>query len=185
MINIKSNIRTVRKSFQKYVGKFNNKLSQVIEYVTNQFYDELVKNINKFLPNPVRNILTNEIEEDDYSFMYDINIQKENDLLFKIKLGENSLRKASDGNLVNPFYYYEFGFGIMGEGTYKNYSDAIQFGWSYDVNNHSYAGWTYKVNGMTYWTNGVNGLGFLQETVDWYKENKEQILQDAIKKAGL
>lgn len=185
MLTIKSNISSVRKKFQKYTSSFNKKLSKAIEDITNQFYNELVKNINKYLPNPVRNILTNEIEVDDYSFMNDIKIQKENDLLFKIKLGQNSLRRANDGKLVNPFYYYEFGFGIIGEGTYKNYFDAIQFGWAYDVNDHSYAGWTYPVNDVYYWTNGVNGLGFLQETVDWYKNNKEKIISDALKKVGL
>ena len=164
---------------------FSTKLSKAIEIITDTFYDELVKNINQDLPDPIRNILTNEIEEDDFSFINDIKIEKVNDLLFKIKLGDNSGRLAKDGTVVNPFYYYEFGFGIMGEGTYKNYFEAIQFGWAYDVNLHGYAGWTYKVNGTTYWTNGVNGLGFLQRTVDWYKDNKDKIISDALQKVGL
>ena len=164
---------------------FSTKLSKAIEIITDTFYDELVKNINQDLPDPIRNILTNEIEEDDFSFINDIKIEKVNDLLFKIKLGDNSGRLAKDGTVVNPFYYYEFGFGIMGEGTYKNYFEAIQFGWAYDVNLHCYAGWTYKVNGTTYWTNGVNGLGFLQRTVDWYKDNKDKIISDALQKVGL
>ena len=186
MINIKSNIRNVRKSFQKYVSQFNNKLNKAIEYITATFYEEIVKNVNQCLPDPVRDsALSNDIEVDDYSFMYDIVIEKVNDLYYKIKLGENSGRKAKDGSIVNPFYYYEFGFGFVGLGGFDNYDKAFEFGWDYDVNNHGSAGWNYKINGQTYWTSGLNGLGFLQKTIDWYKENKEQILKDAIKKAGL
>ena len=186
MLTIKSNISKVRKEYQKYTGDFNKKLSKAIEDITNQFYEEIVKNKNKCLPNPVRDsAYGNEIEEDDYSFINDIKVTRESELFFKIRLGENSVRKAKDGNLVNPFYYYEFGFGAIGQGGFQNYDKAFEFGWNYDVNQHGYAGWYYKVNGVWYWTNGLNGLGFLQETVDWYKNNKEKIISGALKKVGL
>lgn len=177
MLKIKSNIKTFNRKFAKFTNNFNKKIEKAIEDITNQFYNQIVTNINLYLPDPK--------QVDDFSFMYDINITKENDMLFLIKLGENSGRVATDGTIVNPFYYFEFGFGMVGLGGFSNYDKAFDFGWDYDVNNHSYFGWYYKINGVNYWTDGFEGLGFLQKTVNWYKDNKEEIIKNALEKVGL
>lgn len=177
-MKVTSNIQSFNKTFKKYVNSFPKKLSKFIEYICDEFYNKLYKNINKALPNE---------HIDDFSFTNDIQKVKKGDLYWVVELGKNSVRyNEKTGDAVNPFYYFEFGFGYIGNLTPLDIqSKAYQMGWEYDVNNHDVDGWKYKALGSINWTQGIEGEGYIRDTIYWFEKNQQKIVEKALKKAGI
>lgn len=84
----------------------------------------------------------------------------------------------SDGAMVNPFFFIEFGFGLKGE---ANPIDNItSYDWEYNINNHTNdkAQFSWKINGAV-------GVGFIQHTIRDYSTRWIDIAVLELKKAGI
>ena len=106
-----------------------------------------------------------------------------------VKTGNNSVRiniggnlpkhKMSDGTLVNPVYFIEFGFGIEGEDSPMKNAD--KYDWEYNINGHQH-GWTFAGrDGLFHYSEGREGLNFLYNTIEKYKQNWKDYLIEMIK----
>lgn len=85
-----------------------------------------------------------------------------------------------DGTTVNPYYFIEFGWGIVGENNPVNYH--LQNGWIYNVNKHTQAWWYVGYNGEPRASYGRQGIDFLYNAMKKLKPNLEAALGERLKK---
>lgn len=75
--------------------------------------------------------------------------------------------EMSDGTMVNPYYFIEFGWGIRGEENPIRYHEQNQ--WSYNINDHTTAWWYIGYNGKPRASYGRQGIDFLYKAMQKFK----------------
>lgn len=102
-----------------------------------------------------------------------------------IYVGRNTMEiEMKDGRMVNPYFFIEFGYGIVGADNPVQYSS--QSGWAYNVNGHrnswSYAAWDSNPDDPRWiHTKGRRGIDFFYRITRKYRENWKELAEAAIK----
>ena len=108
----------------------------------------------------------------------------------RVSIGENLQKhELSDGTLVNPAYFIEFGFGVRGQKSpAKNHE---KYGWEYNLNNHDESGfplpspWVYEGwDGGFHTSDGTVGTNFMYLTIQKYKDNWLKYLKELMESAN-
>lgn len=92
----------------------------------------------------------------------------------------SSLRQflGYETKLVNPIYFIEFGFGIIGESNKSPHNE--EYGWYYNLNQHKGA-WYYRDSGNLYRSSGTKGINFMYNTIEKYRLEWKNYLITLIK----
>ena len=109
----------------------------------------------------------------DFDFWFDIELTGENSV--KVSIGDKiKPHIMSDKALVNPAYFIEFGFGVVGQQNPKK--NAELYHWSYNKNAHEAGNiyrpspWIYEgFDGVLRESRGAEGINFLYRTIDKYR----------------
>lgn len=93
----------------------------------------------------------------------------------------------ANGDEVNPFFFIEFGYGIIGQNNPALYASSN--GWIYNINNHQnfiiYAYDNMAGEKETVKTQGTKGINFFYNTVAKYRNNWKQYAEEYLKKVGI
>ena len=174
MIKINSNIDKVIANFTKKKNNFKNKLENVAKKIAEKMSEDMR---NEILSN--RHIWA-EKGSMDYIDTINFDIAKTGDNSVRVSIGENLQKHImSDGTLVNPVYFIEFGFGIKGEE--KPMENADKYDWVYNINNHEDAWVFFGYDDKFHTTKGREGLNFLYNTIVKYKANWETYIFEIMK----
>jgi len=180
MIQIDSNIDKVLKSLKEKQKKLRIVISRISKIVAEQIKQDMIREIELTrsqwsesyeriggVVNPSNQITVN----------YNINGAR-------ISIG-NSAEKLvmADGGTVNPYYFIEFGFGVIGETSpAKNSSIA---GWEYNINKHS-KGWYFTgTDEKSHKSYGRIGINFMYNAVQKNKHKWQTIVINEFKKEGI
>lgn len=170
MITIKSNIKQFLENYRKKVENLKVVLDNVAE--------KLAQKMCAFM--------ALEISSLKYVWVEEGNLQDVKNIDFDIEsIGTNSVRvsigknltpfEMKDGTLVNPAFFIEFGFGIVGQNNPKQNHEA--FDWEYNINGHTTA-WYYKYNDEYYRSEGRQGINFMYNAQQKAKEFLMEILKE-------
>jgi hypothetical protein len=183
MITIKSNIDEFLKNYQKKIKEFENMLNDLATKLVQRMSDDMKQIIND-------NVMvwsSDEIGHDETGKMafhrgknISFDIEPLTAYSIRVSIGDNlDKHEMTDGELVNPVYFIEFGFGLMGQ---KNPSyNASKFDWVYNKNLHakawSYEGW----DGEEHISDGAKGINFMYDTIQKYRKDWKIYLADLLK----
>lgn len=176
MITVKSNIDEFLKAYKKKVDRFQSVLQGFAEKLAKKMSDDMLQDIftTKMTWAP------NELQQDETGKMGTIedvrfDIVPTSNTSVKVVIGENLPKHImTDGTLVNPVYFIEFGFGIVGqENPQKN---TENFGWVYNKEGHETAWWYKGFDGKAHYSKGAAGINFLYRTIDKYKTDWKNYL---------
>ena len=135
MITVKSNINEFLKNYRKKVGNFKSTLYAVAE--------KLAEKMISYMKSEIERTHSTWYEKGSYAHIrtVDFEIIPLSSNSIRVEIGKN-LDKfiMSDGTLVNPAFFIEFGFGILGEKAPMK--DHEKFEWEYNINGHT-KGWSY------------------------------------------
>ena len=97
----------------------------------------------------------------------------------RVVLGENlDKHEMSNGSLVNPLYFIEFGFGVRGESKPAHNHEKVN--WEYNKRNRQeawgYQGW----DGKIHISDGIVGTNFMYRTMDDYRTNWKKYLKELL-----
>lgn len=170
MITVKSNINEFLKNYRKKVANFENMLNVLAEKLVERIKADMLRVIeNQQL---VWQEEAGNLAEIDPSNI-DFTTKKVGENTIRVSIGEKLPRfPMSDGTLVNPVYFIEFGFGI--EGQNAPMQNREKYGWRYNINHYN-EGWTYLDKyGEEQFSRGRQGTNFLYNTIQTYKTNWKQ-----------
>lgn len=93
----------------------------------------------------------------------------------------------ANGDEVNPFFFIEFGYGIIGQNNPALYASSN--GWVYNVNNHTsfiiYAYDNIAGEKETVKTEGTKGINFFYNTVAKYRNNWKKYAEEYLSKVNI
>ena len=174
MVTIKSNIDKFLQNYRKRIESF-----KIILYnIANKLADKMIKSMKDQIK---RDFYTwwefgsyVEIEEFD-NISFDITQLDETSI--RIDIGKNlPLFEMSDGALVNPAFFIEFGFGIVGQNNPKKNHEV--FNWEYNINGHT-KGWVYMGrDGAFHGSKGKLGINFMYNAQQNAKKFLEEIMTE-------
>lgn len=174
MISIKSNIKGFLDNYRKKAQRFEVFIENVAEKLAEKMID--------FMRNEIKtNFYTwyeygsyGEIPEFDNISFDIIPIDAKS---IRIDIGKNlPLFPMSDGTLVNPAFFIEFGFGIIGQNNPMKNHEA--FDWEYNIHGHT-KGWTYfGVDGKFHGSKGKKGINFMYNAQQKAKEFLLEIVKE-------
>lgn len=151
------------KNDTKFQDFISDKCFKTLQRVTNERLiggttnDELIGEYSK----------NNKINKDDDGFV----------------LYNDTVIEVDDPNYPNGFSIalaFEYGVGIVGEGTYN--SDYFR-PWEYNVNNYNF-GWYFKKDGETQHTYGYMGFEIFRYTAEEINQNLNKWVEEYYKKIG-
>jgi hypothetical protein len=97
-----------------------------------------------------------------------------------IEIGNNILPiEMSDGELVNPVYFIEFGFGIIGEENPKVGAD--EYDWEYNVNLRDKEWYFRGRDGHSYKSMGREGINFIHTVISKYRNEWKDYFFELLK----
>ena len=180
MITVKSNINEFLKNYRKRVGNFKSTLNVIAEKLVERIKADMLRVIEnkQFVWQEEAGNLA-EIEPSDIDFT----TTQVGENTIRVSIGERLPRfPMSDGTLVNPVYFIEFGFGIEGQESPMQNRD--KYGWRYNIN-HYIEGWTYLDKyGEEQFSRGREGTNFLYNTIQTYKTNWKQYVAEIMTEIG-
>jgi hypothetical protein len=180
MIVVKTNIGEFIKRYQKKVDKFKSVLSTFAEKLAKKMCDDMLDAINRAKSDwnePQSFLDTLTINESTFNITISGNIAKvtigENLPLRELGNTEYSIvAKAQKPTYVNPIYFIEFGFGVVGEKKPSPHSK--KFDWEYNINRHGRQTedpWHYRDEMIDLQTSsGKEGINFMYNTIQKYRE---------------
>ena len=130
MITVKSNINEFLKNYRKKVGDFKSTLNVLAEKLVERIKSDMLRVIEnkQFVWQEEAGNLA-EIDPSDIDFT----TTQVGENTIRVSIGERLPRvPMSDGTLVNPVYFIEFGFGIEGQESPMQNRD--KYGWRYNIN---------------------------------------------------
>lgn len=174
MISVKSNINGFLENYKKKAKSFQF----VLDNTANKLALKVIEEMKK------------EIETNRFQWAEKGKLETISNIDFKIEpIGEKSVRVSigdnlrkytmSDGTLVNPVFFIEFGFGIVGQNNPKKNHEL--FDWEYNINGHTEAWWYIGFDGEFYQTEGVEGINFIYKTIYERKEYWQNYLKELLK----
>lgn len=188
MITVKSNIKQFLENYRKKVENFKVVLNTVAEKLATRMahdmYEEIARTENVWAIDDKPNF-HDETGKMGYahtgkSFEYWFDIQHTSDRSVRVGIGENiQPHLMSDGNLVNPAYFIEFGFGIVGQNNPMKNADA--YNWIYNKKNHNEAWYYGGYDAEIHLSDGAKGINFMYNTIQRYKDNWQKYLGELLK----
>jgi hypothetical protein len=187
MITISSNINEFLKTYRKKVEKIKNVLLGIAEKLANQMAQDMYNEIKR-----TENIwaIEDNLNNHDETGKMGFHMGKDFNYWFDIQLLENNSARVTigqkaephilkDGTIVNPAFFIEFGFGIVGQNNPAKNSEAV--GWVYNKNNHEkawqYLGWDF----VDHISDGAKGINFMYNTIEKYRGNWSNYLKQLFK----
>lgn len=193
MIKVSSNINEFLKHYKKRVSNFKDMLENIAEKLAKRMSEDMYKEIQEneamwapFNPETEQNERgkMGTYKGKSFDFWFEINSMGENAV--RVSIGEKiKPHEMSDHSLVNPAYFIEFGFGIIGQQSPAK--NAELYGWSYNKNNHSKYNnppddpWIYE--GFDHWlrqSRGAEGINFMYRTIDKYRNGWKYYLKELL-----
>ena len=186
MITVKSNINEFLKNYRKKVANFKSTLNvlaeKLAERMSADMKDIIFKETYTWSPDADNNDETGKMAyHRGVDIAFDITSIGNNAV--RVSIGENlSKHEMKNGDIVNPIYFIEFGFGVRGQrNPATNHS---KFGWEYNLNNHTEGGdpdspWWYEgFDGEYHLSDGTKGINFMYRTIDKYRNGWQQYLKE-------
>ena len=177
MIRVKSNINQFLKNYKKRVDVVKLTLSEIAEKLAQKMSADMAMEIHN-----LRHVW---VEDGNLSTVsnIDFDIKKIDDSTVVVSIGDNLKKfEMGDGALVNPVFFIEFGFGIVGQENPKKNHEA--YDWEYNINEHKTAWYYYDHLGYKYRTSGREGINFMYRVIQEYKTNWLKYLQELLKENG-
>lgn len=172
MININSNVADVIKFFEEKQRRVQDTESAILKKVAERIRQRLLTMYSAMSYDSEE--LLSLIDVDDIDIQYQPN-------RCIIKIGSNTEKMTmKDGSQVNPFFFIEFGFGLIGEQNPTKKSK--DYNWVYNVNKHK-SGWYYtsKVTGETrVWTQGYSGANAFDNIITNFKNICNEVIREEI-----
>lgn len=186
MINIKSNINDFIKRFDNRIKKVNNSLENIAYRIAQEMSNDMMREIslNRFVWLQQGSELEN-IGAIDFNILKTGNnsvIVSIGESLPKIRVGESvsSKKRGQPIQDINPMFFVEFGFGIIGEQRPKN---TMSYEWEYNINDRNNS-WYFKGRfDELYKTSGGEGINFMFNTIIKYRNKWKEIVMREIKEA--
>lgn len=173
MITIKSNIDKFLENYKKKVEATQKSLLNIAEKLAQKMSSDMAFEISQ-----LRYVW---VEEGKLSTISNIDFSIEiiGASSVRVSIGNNLTPFAmSDGTLVNPVYFIEFGFGIVGQDNPKE--NHSKYDWEYNIHNHDSA-WYYRgLNGELLKSSGREGINFMYRVIQDYKNNWKKYLKELI-----
>ena len=174
MITIKSNIKDFLNNYKKKVENFKVVLNTVAE--------KLAQKIIEYMKNEIETNRFQWAEKGKLETITNVGftITPTSDKSVRVFIGDNLRKyKMKDGTLVNPVFFIEFGFGIVGQDNpSKNHE---YFDWEYNINGHTDAWWYLGFDGEFYETKGTQGINFMYKALIDKKEDWKAYLKKLLK----
>ena len=180
MITVNSNINEFLENYRKRVANFKTVLNSIAQKLAERMSADMKKIIfdetYTWSPDAEDNDETGKMAYHrgvDISF----DITSIGDNAVRVSIGGNlDKHEMSDGTMVNPIYFIEFGFGLRGkENPATNHS---KFGWEYNKNSHNDAWWYEGWDGEWHLSDGAKGTNFMYRTIDAYRNGWKQYLKE-------
>lgn len=171
MIKVSSNINEFLKHYKKRIHNFKDMLDNLAEKLARRMSDDM-KNIIQSDRRWQEHGNLSQIDNVDFT------IEKINGSTVKVSVGENLPKfKMTDGTLVNPAFFIEFGFGIVGENKPKEGKD--RYGWEYNIRGHKES-WFFWYDGILMESEGREGVNFIYQTMDNYRKNLQKYIKELL-----
>ncbi len=192
MIKVTSNIDGFLKNYRTRVGNFKAMLNtlavKLAQRMSADMKDLIFKETSIWSPDADDNDETGKIAwHRGKDILFDI--QQLGNNAVRVSIGENlEKHEMSDGKLVNPIYFIEFGFGLRGQQS--SATNHSKVGWEYNVNNHTKGGyppspWVYEGwDGELHTSDGTKGINFMYRTIDKYRIGWKQYLKELMTEIG-
>lgn len=189
MILVKSNIDNLIKSFEKFRNAYKVSLETIAERLGKVMCEEMISEIERS-----RSIWLQPNGNLENVANIDYTITKSGENFIRVTLGENlplikvgdtrySLPQNKKISYVNPLYFIEFGWGVIGEQNPKN--GTTTYSWKYNINEHGRQTenpfYFWGNDGMLVETQGREGVNFLYNTLEKYRTKWKQTLINLIK----
>jgi hypothetical protein len=191
MVVVASNVEKVLKKFEKYRTAIKLTIDQIAEKLAKSMVDDMLADIEQQRPTWLQpNGNLERVDNIGY------NISKLEDGFIRITLGENlplirtgntkySLENNKHYTWVNPLYFIEFGFGVLGENNPKEGTN--RYDWIYNTNEHGRETenpYTFKgLDGQLVETEGGEGINFLYNTIQKYRNSWKDLLLTMVKES--
>jgi hypothetical protein len=171
MITISSNIDDFLKAYRKRVEKFKEVLFGIAEKLATRMATDMAYEITS-----LRSVWEEEGNLDEISnFNFDIQVIDNNSV--RVLIGsELTPLEMEDGTLVNPIYFIEFGFGIVGQQNPKKNHE--KYDWEYNINQHNRAWYYYGKAGQKFRSKGREGINFMYNTIEKYRTNWQEYFKE-------
>ena len=175
MIKITSNIDEFLKNYKKKVQNFEETINNIAEKLAIR------------MSNDMKNMIFNDMRWQEHG-----NLSRINDVDFRVeKINQNSVRVyigetlpkfiMTDGTLVNPAFFIEFGFGIAGQENPMKNHDKYQ--WESNIRGHKDS-WFFWYDCILMESKGTEGINFMYNTIKNYKDNWKQYLKELLEEQG-
>ena len=175
MISVKSNINEFLKNYRKKASNFKNSLNGIAEKLAKRMSEDM------------KSLIQTDKRWQEHGNLSTINevsfdIESIGDNAVRVSIGDNLPKLVmTDGTLVNPSFFIEFGFGIVGERTPKKNHD--KYNWEYNINQHKTA-WMFRYNGELMESEGREGINFMYNTIQDYRTNWLKYLKELMESAN-
>ena len=194
MITVKSNINEFLKNYKKKINSLAKVLNSLATRLAKKMSDDMLQEIKKAKSKwnePQSFLDTLQIDENIFSITISNNVARVsigNNLPLR-ELGNTAYSissKAQKPTYVNPMYFIEFGFGVIGQKKPSPHSN--KYNWEYNINKHGQlteAPWKYYDEMIDLQSSsGKEGINFLYNTIQNYRTHWKQYLKELITEIG-
>ena len=169
MIKVTSNIDGFIEAYKKRIKLFENKLNKIAKKLAKRMVDDMEKLIKEDKRWQEHGNLSR-IDKVDFR------IESISTQSVKVYVGEKLPKfEMTDGEFVNPAYFIEFGFGIVGQEKPKINHD--KYGWEYNIHDYKES-WLFFYDGILMESSGREGINFIHNTVQKYRDNWKVYLKE-------
>ena len=167
MVNIKSNASELA---QKY-SMLQNKLSENAQVISQLVAEEVSKDIKLAITSSsIWRESTGTMSE---QYGDDVQVEVSGNSAI-VKVGENTQPIImNDGSQVNPYFFIEFGFGILGGSSPA--PNSSNYDWNYNINQHSEP---WLIPNTDVYSSGTVGINFIYNIVYGNKQKYSKIVKD-------
>lgn len=173
--SLKSNYQKFSKTFINFGRELTDSIiPDAVEKLLKQMCEDMIKDIKANIGEIREGSGLSNIDFTDIKPVYD----KVNGT-GTIYIGKNTTPlEMRDHNMVNPYLFIQFGYGIVGQENPVQYHTFNR--WEYNINNHVKA-WSYiGTDGEEYWTRGRKGTNFFYKIVAKYRQQWKDIVKQEI-----
>ena len=179
MVSITSNIDQFLKDFRRVTYGYNSVIRLIAIKVAQRMCEDMALEISQL----------KYIWEEDGGGMSDLpqidfDIKSESEGSIVVSIGENLPKlEMKDGNTVNPAYFIEFGFGIVGQNSPKH--NRSKYDWKYNIHGHEHE-WYFrgKYNELLK-SSGREGINFMYNVIQKYKKGWKDVFESLIEERNL
>ena len=171
MIKITSNIKAVLKSYRQKVEKIKNAMENIAYTLAER------------MCNDMKNLIQTDKRWQEHGNLstidtVDFRIEQSGLNSMKIYIGENLPKfEMTDGTLVNPAFFIEFGFGLIGQSKPKQNHE--KYNWEYNIRGHKES-WFFWYDGILMESEGREGINFIYTVMDEYRQNGAKYFKELL-----